>query len=636
MESSLADWFPVAYDEMVATPCLETPPMSRRLAFGTIVLCLLSILAGRPADVLAGGGPENVFLVVNPKSPASLCIANNYVKLRRIPPENMMFLPWNPTADKTNIEVFRKEILLPILRAIDQRHVGDQIDMVVYSSDFPTAVTLDADTAKFLADPNVDRYLEGLWRAIQPQADRSKGRPGEKQSADKIEWPPLLAPVGSINGLTYLWQPVIARRFDYIYLQSNRYMRLPIAEQRGAQTIAFRGNRQYGPRGEVVASGGQRYFLSMMLGVTSGRGNSLPEILDYLRRSADADGTHPKGTIYFVQNEDRRSKVRHDLYPAAKQELEKIGVKAEIIHGTVPLKKNDVQGAVMGFPTLDWKASGSTILPGAICDNFTSYGGVMSGRNDNQTPLSEFLRFGAAGSNGTVAEPMTVPNKFPTPMIQVHYARGCTLAEAYYQSVFGPYQLLIVGDPLCQPWADIPQVSVDGVKSAATVHGRLKLEPSIASAGNASAARFELFVDGMRITVCKPEGTLSLNTADLADGYHELRVVAIGPPPIESQGRQIIPVRLANHGRKIEASLVGDETQRADQPLTISVRSPGSIGVVALRGSTVLARVAGEEGKVEIPANTLGAGPVQIRVIGLGSGGATTNVVADPLEVTLK
>ena len=75
-----------------------------------------------------------------------------------------------------------------------------------------------------------------------------------------------------------------------------------------------------------------------------------------------------------------------------------------------------------------------------------------------QTPLSEFLRYGAAGASGTVIEPYAIPEKFPSPQIHVHYARGCTLAEAYYQSVHGPAQFLIVGDPLCRPWATIPVV----------------------------------------------------------------------------------------------------------------------------------------------------------------------------------
>ena len=46
----------------------------------------------------------------------------------------------------------------------------------------------------------------------------------------------------------------------------------------------------------------------------------------------------------------------------------------------------------------DFKASGSTILPGAICDNFTSFGGQM-GSGSGQTLLSEFLRYGAAGAS---------------------------------------------------------------------------------------------------------------------------------------------------------------------------------------------------------------------------------------------
>ena len=452
----------------------------------------------------------------------------------------------------------------------------------------------------------------------------------------KSEWSPLLGSAGSINGLTYLWQSVMARNFSYIYLQSNYYVRLPNAEQHDVQTVGFRGNRLYNAKGNVVRLGGQRYFLSTMLGVTVGRGNSLGEILNYLRRSAAADGTHPKGTIYYLKNDDVRSKVRHDLFPAAVRQLKKLGVAAEILQGTVPLNKPDVQGTMMGTASFDWKASGSTILPGAICEHFTSLGGVMSGE-DRQTPLSEFLRYGAAGSSGTVVEPYSLPYKFPLAMIQVHYARGCTLAEAYYQSVYAPYQLLIVGDPLCRPWADIPQVSVEGLEAGETVRGRLTLVPSARLPDPAATvARFELFADGMRMGECEPGENLSLDTTGFADGWHELRVVAIGPTPIESQGRQILPVRMANHYRKIEASLVGDGPWHADKPLMIAVDSPYSIGVVAMHGCRVVARITGEKGRIDVPGNTLGVGPVRLRVVGLGKGGSITNVVADPIDVTLQ
>ena len=93
---------------------------------------------------------------------------------------------------------------------------------------------------------------------------------------------------------------------------------------------------------------------------------------------------------------------------------------------------------------------------------------------------------------------------------------------------------------------------------------------------------------------------------------------------------------MANHGRKIEASLLGDAPWPADKLLMISVNSPGSIGIVALHGSRVVGRSTGEKGRIDIPGNVLGAGPVRIRVVGLGKAGTTTNVVADPIDVTLQ
>jgi hypothetical protein len=579
-----------------------------------------------PIRALAGGGPENLLLVVNPKSQTSLCIANNYIQLRKIPAENILYIPWEPIKDKTDIETFRKEILAPILRMINDRRLGNQIDMVVYSSDFPWSVDLNSDAQKFLQKE----------RERQAALEKESGQ-DDKKPTKPFEWPVFLGPTGSINGLTYLWQPVLITNPAYFDLRTNHYMRLPIVEQRDARSVGFRGNRQYNARGEVVEKGGRRYFLSTMLGVTTGRGNPQSEVLAYLRRSAAADGTHPKGTIYFMRNDDIRSKKREEFSPfsTAVTELQALGVNAEILEGTVPLNKRDVQGTVMGTAAFDWKASGSKILPGAICEHFTSYGGIMT-KSAGQTPLSEFLRYGAAGASGTVAEPIAMYQKFPTSTIQVHYARGCTLAEAFYQSVWCPYQLLIVGDPLCRPWADIPRVTVAGVNAGDTLHGQVKIEPAVAPDSKARAVRFELFVDGVRAAACDPGETLPLDTSALADGHHELRVVAIGLPPIESQGRQIISVRTENHGRKIEASLVGSRPWRVDRPLMIDVRSPGSIGIAAMQGTRVVGRVNGESGRIEIPPDTLGIGPVRIRVIGLGAGNLATNVAADPLTIDLQ
>ena len=74
---------------------------------------------------------------------------------------------------------------------------------------------------------------------------------------------------------------------------------------------------------------------------------------------------------------------------------------------------------------------------------------------------------------------------------------------------------------------------------------------------------------------------------------------------------------------------------RRNAPLRIAVKSPGSIGIVAVQGHRVVGRIAGAEGQIEIPVSTLGAGPVKFRVVGWATG-RETNVIAQPLEFTVE
>lgn len=577
-----------------------------------------------PAAVLAGGGPEGVLVVVNPQSQSSMTIANHYIRLREIPPDNVLYLPWEPALQMTDVDTFRRRILMPVLQVIDGRRLFEQIDYVVYSSDFPWGIALNSDIRK----------VSRAARPTEPPGGESGAGPNPGKLPARSKWPKQLTPVGSLNGMTYLWQMSATGHPAYFEMHSNRYARPMLPKQNVPPSAGFRSDRQYNVQGEVVAARGRRYFLSTMLGVTAGRGNTPDEVVSYLQHGAATDATHPKGTIYFVANTDIRSKVRDHFFPAVIEELQKLGVAASLFKGKVPLNKDDVQGLVMGRAAFDWKTSESKILPGAICDNFTSFGGVMT-IGGSQTPLTEFLRYGAAGACGTVTEPYAIAAKFPSPMLQLHYVRGCSLAEAFYQSVLCPYQLLIVGDPLCQPWASPPQVTVAGVEPGAVVRGTVTLKPSATVPGGNDVASFRLYVDGLRVADCRPDETFPLDTTKLPDGYHELRLVAVGPAPIESQGRRVVPIRTDNHGRTIEVSVATKGALHANQPVAITVRSPASVGIIVAEGSRIVGRLASQEGEIEIPGKTLGAGPVQLRVIGLGEGGSLTNVIAPPLPLEL-
>lgn len=557
------------------------------LALASILLTLAV-----SAAVHAGGGPENLFLVVNLRSWASLTVANHYIQQRDIPSSNVFYLDWDGLVGQpADAALFREKILLPIHAELRRRKLTQQIDYIIYSTDFPYAVSLK----KEFQGQNV---------------------------------PKRYTPVASINGLTYLSVRFLAKDLRYLLEDINHYMRQAGPDPRSFETHGFRHWYGWAADGRLLDAGGDHYWLSTMVAMTSGRGNSVHEAISYLSRSAQADGTMPNGTIYYARNPDLRSKAREPAYAGAVAALSQLGVDAEIVSGVLPSEKQDVQGLMTGIAYFRWKESESTILPGAICDNLTSFGGRLNERG-GQSPLTDFLRYGAAGACGTVTEPYLINAKFPFPFLHVHYARGCTLAEAFYQSVHGPYQLLIVGDPLCRPWARIPSVTVGGIESDQVVSGSLTLVPS----ADMPVERFELFIDGQRRATCRTGGKLTLDTARLVDGFHQLRIVAIEASLIESQGRLIVPIRSDNFGSKIEVLLTASEQTGDDNFVTITARATGAGRIRLYQFSRLLGSIQGEQGELRLAKHELGYGPVSIRALAMAGPSASDMVLAKPLEL---
>lgn len=171
-----------------------------------------------------------------------------------------------------------------------------------------------------------------------------------------------------------------------------------------------------------------------------------------------------------MRNGDVRAKTRAWGFASAIEELRRLGVAGEIVDGALPEGRDDVAGAMIGSAGFNWADSKSRILPGAICEHLTSTGGVLV-EGAGQTPLTELIRSGAVASSGAVTEPFAVQFKFPTPFLHAYYAAGCTVAEAFYLSVAGPYQLLVVGDPLCRPWAVPPAFRVSAAARGTGLRG---------------------------------------------------------------------------------------------------------------------------------------------------------------------
>ncbi len=526
------------------------------------------------APLFAGGGPENVFLIVNPRGPKSMEVANHYIALRHIPPSNIFYLPLPPNNDSISGLDFREKVLKPTLATIERRGLADQIDQIVYSCQIPWRVDL---TAMFPAAKN-----------------------------------PQLRPIASLTGATYLYQFLNGGGDAFLKLDNNFYY----APGPPAPTVtrAFRREYRWGPLGMRVAEGGLQYFLATQLGSTSPTGNTTEEIIHYLERAAAADGARPEGGFYYMKNSDVRTQARQAGFPTAVAEITALGLKAAIVTGIVPTGRGAVNGLTAGSPHVPLRTSGCVLTPGALVDNLTSQGGVMArpaGPNP-QTRISEYLRLGAAGASGTVVEPYAIAEKFPSPALHVHYARGSSMAEAFYQSIQGPYQLLVLGDPLCQPWAAIPKVTIPGVADGAVLTGTVELKPTVTLPAGRGVSRLILYVNGKQREQQDGGESFSLDTATLPDGRHELRVVAIDDTPLETQGRWIGEVIVKNGRDALSLTTTeGPRTSAAQIPLTVT--STVDAEAVVFHNGRELGRVKGRSGKLTVAAERLGKGPVELQ-----------------------
>jgi len=589
----------------------------------TIAVCTLipwALSAG------ASPGPENVFVVVNSENEASVTIAREYVRLRRIPTLNVLYLKGVPASSTISVADFRARILTSVLDAIRSRGLSKQIDIIAFSAGFPYAVDVRADMegrpfTRYITSPasitgltylyelvaaanpdylemQANHYFRGLkatrrdtaWteqerrmaaalaqnsaqlsEALRAAPDAPETR---RRLTDSVGLAEELAAHHPYNGgLLYdlaclralAGNPAAAMRSlekaveagwlnaahaeadpDLASVRNRPDFRALLARMRSTQPqtlppVPFRSSTRWAIGGAPSLTSGRRYFLCTMLAYVGGPANSLEEALASLRRAASADHTHPRGTIYFMVSSDQaRTGPRRWAFEPAKAELAKLGVRAEVLDGVLPQSRADVAGAMVGAASFSWKSSGSSILPGAFCDHLTSFAGAMTGAG--QTLLSEWIRYGAAGSSGTVTEPYALQAKFPTAFMHVFYASGCTLAEAFYQSVSSPYQQLLLGDPLCAPWAPRVKVSMANLRDGAVVKKPLRLQPH--ATGAQPVKRYELYVDGRLTMSCAPEGRLTLDPRNLTPGVHEARIVAVAGK-LEWRGRSIVRFSVA-------------------------------------------------------------------------------------------
>ncbi len=533
-------------------------PMKPRVVFAWL-------LALNVAATFAGGTGDNALLIVDPNNAESMYAANYYKNARDIPDANVLYM--YPSA--SNYVAFTGANEDGFIGTLFNRGIRDHIDYVVVMPGSPHLLSAQGLVVDGCSSVNNFAIPSAYTMAL---------------ISDDI------LPGGV---------PVTLRNE---YYDDNTNPR------------SFDSNWRWLNGSRSTNNNAKRYFIGAMLGYTGERGNSIAEIIDLIDRSVAADASQPAGTFYFMNNAgDPARNVRAGFFAATVAAINGLGGSAEVINGVLPLGRNDCLGVMTGAAGPDIVGGNFTLLPGSFGDHLTSYAGAF--QIGSQTKMSQWITKGASGSAGAIEEPCNYNGKFPHPNFHTLYFQGMTLGECFLRSQgFVPFQILLYGDPLTQPWANPPMVMVPNPPTD-PVSGVVQFSASAStSIPGAGIAGLDLLVDGVLRDSIANGGTFTLDTTDLPDGPIDVRVAAYDDTRVTTQGRWLGTIQVNNRGRSAALTPTSGTNGDLSTPFAFQLSAAGGT-VTELRlvhGSRVVAAAGGSPANLTVYGQNLGAGPVDV------------------------
>jgi uncharacterized protein (TIGR03790 family) len=188
---------------------------------------------------------------------------------------------------------------------------------------------------------------------------------------------------------------------------------------------------------------------SMLLAATS-----TAYAMAMIDKGINADKSDPTGNAHIMKTTDNIRSLRANIFP-----LGNLGTTLSPSVNVIKTISDSISSTTdtlfyfQGLQNVS-NLTTNTFPPGAVADNLTSYGGMLT--DSSQMSILRFTEAGATGSFGTVSEPCAYSEKFPDPSIMItQYTSGLTLIESYWKSISQTFQGLFVGEPLSNPWQKI-------------------------------------------------------------------------------------------------------------------------------------------------------------------------------------
>ena len=212
-------------------------------------------------------------------------------------------------------------------------------------------------------------------------------------------------------------------------------------------------------------------------------GTSFEHVKALIDRGIASDHSFPRGKAYLLSTSDKARNSRAINFARTASDL--IGVfPVQVLEADAIANSDNILFYFTGLAEVPMLQT-LGFLPGALADHLTSAGGMLT--DSTQMSSLRWLESGATASYGTVVEPCSYPQKFPSPFISMfYYALGASAIEAYWKSVAWPGQGLFIGEPLAKPFApSLRKISSDWfeLKIFSPRLGKLRIEESRSAAG---------------------------------------------------------------------------------------------------------------------------------------------------------
>ncbi|MEO1529597.1 MAG: hypothetical protein AAFX06_29600 [Planctomycetota bacterium] len=372
-----------------------------------------------------------------------------------------------------------------------------------------------------------------------------------------------------------------------------------------------------------ISKGGVSYLCACNLAIVHERGSTVEQAVGVLKRAASADRTFPSGRFAFSASKNIRAKTRFPAIAGALLHLQSNGKETEVFRGNLPTQGGPIAGLMTGFTRVELDGGPWRLVPGAIAENLTSHGGIYE-RATTHTRITDFLHAGACLSSGAVDEPFSLPHKFPTPMMYSVYAQGLSAIESFYQSVASPYQLLVAGDPMTQPFARAPDETIE---ATLLTDGGNRVRLSRQSLGLTvpkTRTRFvEVSINDRRVQNAPAVPNIDIRLPDETSGVLDIRATLVGYDRTEPRLTFLAEIDLNGTEPTPTATITkprmgaeGDGNTGADATaIEFELNAPGADQIALTHLGVVVATVEGGSGTVTVETNKLGGGPLRFRPV---------------------